>query len=255
MSNLQNIRERDSRLNAITQVTRDKIPAAMKDTPLEKTTSVMMSLTARLRYLKTGILDLIEADNVYCANALYRVFLEHMLRVNAIFLWGLDNISDNLAEQYLKVEIAEEDAYLKGCEKAGLEMIKNRRESLVEMFPNAKTLTDKEIKELAHPFHIRNLINTIVESVKLIKPNFITKIIPNYSRLSGFVHGGPSADRIMNELADGARRWEELKEMADVAVGMLYSAERWLLIMAENRCPDCKSALALLNVEMANLEG
>lgn len=240
-------RSLDKRCYAIVKSVRESIPAAMADTPLRTTAEVMLSLTARMRLLKAGILESIDCGNDYCTNVLYRVYIEHMLRANAVFLLSLDNQPGAFALDYKRLAIEEEYAFLKAYESAGLDMPEPPRPALERLYPEAADMTDKDIRSLASPFQYKNLIKAIIKSVPLAEPNFITKIIPAYSRLSGFIHGGPTADRTMKELENPSSRRREMSEIAHLTVAMLCSAERWLLILAEHRDSSCAEALTHLN--------
>lgn len=250
MPSLEDIRLRDARLNAIIESGRDTTPTALSVTPITTTACVMISLTSKLHYLKYGLIDLAETDNIYCANVLFRVFLEHMLKVNAIFLKATEDLTDSFADAYLQTEIDEEYAYLKSYKQAELARDKTPRQALEDKFPSAKSLSNEDIKGLSDRFRYRELIGIILSSTKMAKPNFITKIMPNYSLLSGFVHGGPSADRIMNAFSNDTKRKEELERMADLAVSMSYSAERYLLLIASRVCPHCEKTLLQLTSEL-----
>jgi len=86
MANLVEIRNRDDQLCRITRDCHVQVAQALHGTLYETTAMVLSSLVAKLEALKKGILDLGEVDNLYSMYELFRVFLEHLLRVQAIFL-------------------------------------------------------------------------------------------------------------------------------------------------------------------------
>ncbi|GAG39744.1 unnamed protein product, partial [marine sediment metagenome] len=87
-------------------------------------------------------------------------------------------------------------------------------------------------------FKYRTLIRTIRELINSDSPDFLSKIIPNYSELSGFVHGGPTAPEKLAWLRSEGLGEAELYHVADLSVSMLYSAQRWLLMLASAIRPE-----------------
>lgn len=244
---INEIREKHETLVRFVERVNPRIPEAMKGTALERTSDVMTSFVMRLEFLTKGIMDLAEAGNLYGTYALFRVFLEHILRTLAMFLKTSDEGSDAFAEQYLQLQVAEAFEYLQACKLAGLEIGAEPKSVLEEWFTEAKTLSDKEVRTLADPFRYRKLITTIRNLVGDTPPNFLTKILPNYSELSGFVHGGPTAMTVMKRFDDDTTAKAELYRIAELAVGMSFSAERWLLMLVSTFRPEFKTSFDLLD--------
>jgi hypothetical protein len=213
---------------------------------------VLSSLVAKLESLKKGILDLGEVDNLYSMYVLFRVFLEHLLRTQAIFLVSVRQRSESIAKQYLRLHIAEAFEYLKAYEKAGLDLDAPPKSQLDQWFPEANSLSAAEIQRIAAPFRYRNLIGTIRQEIGASSPDFLSKIIPNYSELSAFVHGGPSADYVLHSFNDVAARYEEVVRVADLTVSMFYSAERWLLLLAASIRKEFKTLYDALERELSH---
>lgn len=229
---LKRIREADDALNQIVGDTYLQIPHALQSTPFHTTASVLSSLVHGLVSLKTGILDLAEAGNVYAAFVLFRVFLEHIVKTNAIFLKTLDEQSDDFAQQYLRLRIKEAFDYLRACEQVGLEIGGNPKSVLDQWITGAQELSAAEVKKLDDPFRYRTLICTIRKLLGSNSADFLSKVIPNYSELSGFVHGGPTAREKLDLIHAEGRGATELYRIADLSVNMLYSAQRWLFMLA-----------------------
>jgi hypothetical protein len=258
MTKIETIRDRDKRLFAITEGIHIKNPDALRGTKFEKTTAVMASLIDRMGFLKTGILDMAEADNLYSMYVLFRVFLEHILKVNALFLKAVYERSDMFAEKYLQLQIVEAFKYLKAYQAAGLEIGENPGTVLDQWFPIAKSLSNKDVRELEDPFHYRQLIKTIRELIETQVDthvfSFLNKIIPNYSELSGFVHGGPTAEKVLAQFYETDKRQNEILRIADLTVSMFYSAERWLLILASSVCSEFKPVCDALDYAIRSEE-
>ena len=62
-----------------------------------------------------------------------------------------------------------------------------------QWIPEAQALSATKVRKLEDPFRYQTLIRTVRELIDTNSPDFLLKIIPNYSELSGFVHGGPTA--------------------------------------------------------------
>ena len=250
MANLAEIRNRDDRLSRVTRDSYLHIAQALQGTIFEKTAAVLSSLVAKLGSLKTGILNLGEADNLYSMYVLFRVFLEHLLRANAIFLVSARDHSDSIAREYLRLYIPETFEYLKAYEAAGLDLGNSLKSQLDQWIPEASGLSAKEVGKIAAPFRYRNLIQTIRKEIKADAPNFLSKIIPNYSQLSAFVHGGPSADDVLVSFEDATARYEEIVRVVDLTVSMFYSAERWLLLLASSVRPELEALYNALDQQL-----
>ncbi len=247
---LNAIRKTDARLAAITEGLHGRIPKALEGTIFEKTGAVMTSLVVRLGFLKKGILALAEGDNLYGIGVLFRVFLEHILRVNALFLQASVERSDNFADQYSQLRLSEAFEYLKAYKVAGLDIGNHPKTVLDQWFPEARSLTEKDIGRLVKPFQYKELVKLMRQLLDAKAPDFLAKIIPNYSELSSFVHGGPSAGQALTLLLDDDSRVAEIVRITGLTVGMLYSAERWLLILATSVRPDFQSLLDQLTEAM-----
>ena len=67
--------------------------------------------------------------------------------------------------------------------------------------------------------------------MKLPRHIDLLKIIPNYAELSGYVHGGPSADKELMAFTDETERSKKLEEIAELTVYMVGSINSYLLLM------------------------
>ncbi len=84
-----------------------QVPQRLAGTPVGLSADVLTRLVTSLDALKAAVLDAAQADNVYAAYALHRVFLEHLLKVMAMFLKCSFEHSDNYATKYLQLRIKE----------------------------------------------------------------------------------------------------------------------------------------------------
>lgn len=215
------------------------------------TAKVLSSLVDGLERLKDGILDLAEAGNLYAVNALFRVFLEHMLKTLGIFQRATQEKTDDFANAYVKTIFKEAADYKKALTAAGLTLDNPEQYILHPWFEEAGKLKPGELDELARPFHYKKLIGTINASYGFTQPNVLSKIVPNFAELSGFVHGGPSTQLIMDAHAHPVAKAARLEQVAGLVVAIFCSAKRWLLMLAGTFRPEFAAAEDELSAAMA----
>ena len=114
-----------------------------------------------------------------------------------------------------RIQEAEAKEYLDALEKAGIEESDLKDSPLEQWFAMGKALSKNQKEKLKEPFTYKKLIDVIrAELGDTAKKSFLLTIIPNYSELSGFVHGGPTT-AVMVELREanlgGSRRHEGQK--------------------------------------------
>jgi hypothetical protein len=94
-------------------------------------------------------------------------------------------------------------------------------EILKEVNPDYKNFSKDDIIKKAEQFRYKNIIrfiNNKINKDKTFEGNeFLLKIIPIYSDLSSFVHGGPSADKVLFETMEENKRIEAVKNKAELA--------------------------------------
>lgn len=235
---IEGIRATDAKLGQLVGIKYESVPEAMKGTCFEQSSYVLTSLVKALFLLKTSILELAASENLYGTLALFRVFLEHQLRVMAIFLKAVDEGSDDFANQFLRLRILEALRYLRALEDAHIELSAAPKTILDQWIPEAQAMTNAQINDLERAFRYKSLIQSIRSLLGVPSPDFLSKIIPNYSELSGFVHGGPSALAKHESILAEGLSGEELCRVAELTVEMSFSAQRWLLVLASEKTPE-----------------
>jgi hypothetical protein len=239
---LDEIRERDRQLSQEAPAG-DALAMVLKGSPLEKTGEVMSSLLANLESLKSGMLDVAESGNAYAMNALFRAFLEHMLKLLGVFLKSINDRSDDFAKLFQRLLVVEAGQYVKAIEAAKLDAGAAKHSALAPWFKEAAAMSNKEREAAESPFKYKRLIETIHDLAALgVGPQFLRKIVPNYAELSGFVHGGPSTTLILKAIPPDQMR-AKLVHDAGLVVHMTGSAKRWLLMIAAAVRPELESQL------------
>lgn len=247
---LSDVQARDAVLGRIAPGVHNRIPFATRSTKYAKTADVLSGLVYGLEALKDGMLATAETGNLYSTNVLFRSFLEHMLKVMAVFLEGVKGGNEGFAEQFIRVRLVEAKEYLKAYDAAGLDMAERPPTGLEPFFEEGQKLSNKEAEDIGKPFKYKALIKTITDHIGVAKPNILSKIIPNYSELSGFVHGGPSVFCIIDLIPDEETKAAYIEQRADLVVSMCYSAKRYLLATAAEVCGEFIPDLTALEEAM-----
>lgn len=223
---------------------------------VKNTGKVMILFLGKLGFLKTSILDAAEVDNLYSFNVLFRVFLEHILKANYIFMRWAEEKNDDPGKEYFSLKPIEDLQYLKSWNwvakacKGQLE--KSPKEYLKTMYPK---INDKELKRLEDintKFRYRSIVKSINTILGDEDINFIHKIVPQYSHLSSFIHGGPIADEIINKYAKEEDRVPYYVETCKLTVMMFYSHVRWIFLMLSGIDKKYSSYLVKINNEITN---
>lgn len=169
---------------------------------IPKTAHAFLLFIENTNFIKEGIFELYESRNLYGINILFRSLIEHFLRFQYMMLRLAIEKNDNIGEEYLTFcSLSEHIDTGKAWKDVAFILDKNPKEDPYELLkkldPNLSKYTRKEIKDKAEQFRYKNIIKFIDDKVnkgKIYEANsFLLNIIPEYSDLSSFVHGGPGA--------------------------------------------------------------
>lgn len=179
------------------------------------------------------------------------MFLEHLLKALGIFQKAAADRSDDFANQYLRQIVKEAAEYKKALEVAGLADEAPEQFILARWFEEVDKFSKKELNELGEPFQYKKLIEMINTGFGFEKPNILSKIVPNYSELSGFVHSGPSTQFLLEAHKDDKAKAERLGHVAGMTLLMFCSAKRWLLVLAASARPEFDGTVSEFSAAMA----
>lgn len=234
--NFSEVRERDRHFTQIGRGAEKIIPDMAVGHPVAPSAVVLSHLVNSMASLKDAYLDIAETGNLYAANVILRVFLEHSLKAIAVFFQGTSQ-DNTLAETYLRLAETEAKAYLKALGDAGIAECLCSNAPLALLFDKGKALSNKERDEIETCFKYKSLIRFIREGIgDSSADSFLLKIIPNYAELSGFVHGGPSTSLILR--ASESMREQKLLQDAELVVSMFFRIKRYLLELAAAIRPE-----------------
>jgi hypothetical protein len=237
-------RQDDILFGVIQEIQPDVALDCFKKNGLPQTGLAMTTFAAKSGFLKTAIFDLCEADNLYGTNIIFRSLIEHILKAQYIFMKWVEDQTDQVGFDYWEwYEASEVYDHIKSWEAVSI-LFNNGKKSekpekiLHELRPSFAGKPIKEIKAVSAQFNYRNIIEYINNELKKGSKSgsflFLENIIPSYSELSGFVHGGPSSDKLSMFFADEEKRHQELFHRAELSVALVGSVVRWLTLMLVN---------------------
>ena len=247
---LSDVRARDAALSCIAPGVLRTIPAALRGTRFAHTAEVLEGLVESLESLKSGLLAVAETGNLYSVNVLFRVYLEHILKALAVFSRASHDGSDDFADRYIQLRVTEAWRYLRAYQAAGFDSSVNSPSILGPWFDEARPLTGGQVREMTEPFEHRQLIQMILDLNGLPMQGFLSQVIPNYSELSGFVHGGPTTFLILGCITNQDELHARIEHIANLTVSMFSSARRWLLELAAAMRPEYRQPLEELEQAM-----
>src|ERR1019366_9254581 len=179
------VRQRDS---GIDQTVEEFMPLALKFTkqgPIPKTFRVFLSFIASTEFIKNGIFDLAETENVYAAKILFRSLIEHDLRFQYLWFRASEEKSDAAAKDYLKsgrfkeaLQVAK--SWKRVAKILGRESSLTPHDALKDVIKDAAGYSSNEIDERASQFEYARIIEYIFEKLKPRKGEdipFLLKIL------------------------------------------------------------------------------
>ena len=126
-----------------------KVFLSFKNNNLEKTGQALSLFHVKIGFIKNGIYDQIEPNNLYSTNILYRTLIEHYLKAQFILLESLKDGNDNIGKEYYQFADASEKLQLGSAYKRAGEILFPEKtfedvfEVLKEMFPEFKEYSKK----------------------------------------------------------------------------------------------------------------
>ncbi|GEM_PF-1614167 len=183
-------------------------------------------------FLKLGMIDLVGSLNIYSSKVIFRTLIEHYLKFLYIYLRTVEEKSDAISKEYLDLSVLNEEvetlnAWKSVVEILGIKNEKNHFENVKQKFPEYKDCDSKILKQKILQFKHRNIIKYL--NSKLNKKNsfeggaaFALKLIPQYSELSSFIHGGAGA---LENIFQNMKENDRAKEMSnDLSIALMISA-------------------------------
>lgn len=202
-----------------------------------KTGNLILLFITRSNFIKEGIWDLYKAQNHYSMNILLRSMMEHYLRFIYLFIRFNTEKDDSAASEYIKFFALSEDVSI-GKAWEEVRNFKSDRQKhdpfalFREINKNYQKYTPLVISEKSAQFKDKFLLKFIGKYINTNKSNkhnsLIKKIIPLFSELSSFVHGGPILENSFSR--DGSEK--ELETELVRIVELSFSISTSVLILS-----------------------
>jgi hypothetical protein len=241
--------------NSIKQIKNTKLPFTLK---------ALINLHINGNFIKNGILDLINSDNLYGAKILYRSLIEHFLKSEYIFMKVAIDGNDTVGYDYFNFyDFDECQKYANSCKHSaklyGIDVEESLDfDILRKQLPETKNFSKNEIKEKISQFNYRKIISFIINCLDNNKFNgntFLIGIIPIFSQLSSFVHGGPFARKEMIKCADPKERDETYINILEMTLLLSSNIVLRYFIVLSNTCSEYQNAVKEIETVLKNIKG
>lgn len=168
-------------------------------------------------FIKDSILDLVERENFYSVNILYRSLIEHFLRFNYFFFnFGLEGKNDEYSKKFRTALVfADKLSIMKSrnsADKIKKVIEKTEKQIQQEVYGSSDNFQKYNLEELlsfSKKISIKNIINFTENHIGKNNPvpnDFLIDILIRYSKQSSYVHGGIFAHQ---EFSNFASKGEE----------------------------------------------
>lgn len=229
---------------------------------IPKTIELFSMYMNNTSFLKNGIFDSLESDNLYTSKVLFRSLIEHYLRFLFVYFNYLSDKDDTKSEHYyIALEISEFLAYnkplniMKG-KNITTATLNNEWDNLCIEYPALSKYSKKEILLYSKQLSIRNIIKFINEQVGVSKNTgyvLLPNMISEYSKLSSYVHGGIFALHECDIYSDKKKRDIEklrLGQLTFQLTGQIKLLSYWIMYPYEKQLEN-----VYLNTEKLIKEG
>jgi len=234
-------READKLLFSVIEECGESLSKTLHETQFPRTYSALLLLMTKAATLKVAMYDLLDALNIYPFKVVFRSYCEHYLKFLYIWYRFLDEKSDDAGRDYYaycggreRIDFAKAFKAAHGI--LGQEVVVKYAEFAHEIVPGLDNISRKELEEKSDHFRYRNIIRYIADKAPQLvneQCQFLVTIIPKYAYLSAYVHGGPTSNRIIDELSSDAGL-ESAREEASV-VFMMNASILMFIAMAMSR--------------------
>ena len=168
------------------------------------TFQIFIDYDVSITFIKNGILDCADSDNIISLKILIRSLVEHYLRYKYVFVQWVNSQSDEPAEKYIIFSSASDQ--LSNAKAMISEFQLHNPTFKFEKWSEILNQYSKaEIEKEANNFTYKNIVRFLIKSLKKDTKdgdlNFYSSLVNEYSRLSSYVHGGISAHNEIREMS------------------------------------------------------
>lgn len=219
-SYIENIRKADDKIHTVIETSFGDFVTDIKKSKFPFTGKAIIMLVTKSNFIKNSIFDIALNEDLYSANILFRSLIEHFLRHQYLFISFAKDKEDTVGIDYYKYcDMGENFDFLRAI-KSTKQIFDpdnvdiNTWEILSNISPEFKKLSPKELEDKNRRFTYKNIVKYIVSTIPHTGNDTLLKsIIPTYSELSSFVHGGPGGEDVLLKNQKKDVRSESLKNI------------------------------------------
>lgn len=234
---IEEIREIDAKIHEVIEESLADLARFLSNSKFPKTGTALIMLLTKSNFIKNGIYELCSVEDLYSVNILYRSLIEHFLKHQYIFLNFAKSNNDQIGTDYYSYcDMGENLDYLKAIRSTNTIFDPSNSdievwEELVKHDKRFKGISPKKLKEKNDQFRYKNIIRYI-SSLGIEDNGTLKKIIPQYSELSSFVHGGPYSENILFEKSGSTERIEIMKNTCEMTFSIAKSIKAFTYLFA-----------------------
>jgi hypothetical protein len=187
--------------------------------PFPKTGQALFMLFSKSVYLKNAIFSICENDDIYSSNIIYRAIIEHYLLQHYMYMRSIETKSDQPGVDYYKYcDLGEGSRFVYSVLQSYKIFTDDERPynhwDELRKYDAYKELSKSQLESKVKQFNYKEIIKYFADISKRknrphLKIDFFKWMIPDYSELSSFVHGGPWAEQYMYQFSDDEKRNRE----------------------------------------------
>jgi len=207
------------------QTIADKFVPILSTSKYKNTSLTLLGLLSTATNIKLSIYDLAEASetHLYSIQLLNRVHIEHYLKFNYILVRFLKEKTDEVGQEYRKISKINDILSYINATTISISIIDESNDNLIlqelkEKYPELN-ISKKELYNITNQWKHRSIVKYLIENENFIENDYLLKLIPEYSKLSSFVHGSTSAEEFYHRAYEEDKLQEHIyRNITDVCI-------------------------------------
>jgi hypothetical protein len=203
------------------------------------TNFAFISFIPKIESIRCGMFEVAHKEESYSFRILHRSLIEHYCKFMYIWFRYAEERADDVGREYYIFGTAKENLdYIKAmqnsAEMLGGVLARPPIEVINDLHPLIDNMSSTQLRRVAAKFTYKNTAQYIHH--KMAKPEhtecgLMVSVIPLYSELSSFVHGGPSSLSFCKELEDPDAMYSNIIESLSVAQMMALHVQAMTFLM------------------------
>jgi len=264
MNNIEEIKEINSKVHSIAFEPFTELLSNSSKYPIENTIRTLAMFCTRIEFIKNAIITLYDEEDIYSSKILYRSLIEHYLRFEYLFFKYQECKNDEPVNEYnLFSDLSEDIEYGKSWQL--VRKINNANDQPPDIYtvlqnikPEIEKYSIDEIKNNISKYRYRNIIRYLEEKLYSsksydVRSSFLLNIIPEYSELSSYVHGGVFAEKEIIRNSDEHLRKKELFRILKLSLLISITTKEFFFIIGMQYDKKYKDVYhSIRNIRVAN---